>query len=69
MAQNTEFAKSVKIELIRRDWTFDDLAAEVRKRTGMFCDSAYISKILSENRNPPKILASISEILGLEAKA
>jgi len=65
MAQNTDYSKRVKIALIERDWTYTDLAAKVSDKTGMFCDSAYISRILSGERNSQPISAAINEILGL----
>lgn len=66
MAQYTEFSKKVRIGLIEKEWTFSNLADAVSEKTGLFCDGAYISRILSGERTPPKIIVAINEILGLE---
>ena len=65
MAQNNVFGKEVKKRLIDLEWTMDALAVEVTKRTGLFCDNAYISRILSGQRNPPKIVQAIRDILSI----
>lgn len=67
--QNLDFAKLVKIELVKRDWTFTDLAAAVNKKTGLFADQAYISRTLSGERNSPNIIGAIREILGIDEQA
>lgn len=66
MAQNSDFSKEVRIALIKKEWTFTDLAKKVSNATGLFCDQSYISRILSGERTPPKIVAAINEILELE---
>lgn len=63
MAQN--FAKEVKKSLIDRDWTASDLAQEVNRKTGLYCDAAYISRILTGKRKGAKIAQAISEILDI----
>lgn len=66
MAEYTDFGRSVKQKLDeapRRTGTW--LCAEVRKDTGLYVDSAYLSKILTGHRNPPKVIASIRKILDL----
>jgi hypothetical protein len=66
MTQYTAFSTEVRIGLAKRGWNFGDLADEVSKRTGLFCDSSYLSRILSGERNPPKVIAAIREILDLK---
>lgn len=63
MAQVTDFGKAVKKRLIDVNKNTSWLADQVRKKTGMFCDQAYISRIVSGERNAPKIVAAINEIL------
>lgn len=63
MVQN--FAKEVKKSLIDRDWTAADLAQEVNRKTGLYCDAAYISRILTGKRNAPKIVQAIRDILDI----
>ena len=65
MTQYSAFSTEVRCALIKRGWNFKDLADAVSKKTGKFCDGAYISKILAMKRNPPKILDAIREILNL----
>ena len=62
---NTTFGKEVRKRLIDKEWTIAVLAEEVSARTGLFCDNAYMSRILNGERNPPKIISAIREILDL----
>jgi len=64
-AQNTAFAKEVRKALIDKDMTVKQLADTVAAKTGLFCDSNYIYHIFRGDRNPPKIVEAISEILEL----
>lgn len=61
----TDFGLAVKIELLRRGMKQDDLIKEVQKRD-IFCDSGYLSKIFRGERNAPKVVAAIRDILGME---
>lgn len=65
MTQHTDFAHDVKCALVRKEWTMAQLAQEVSQKTGLFCDAAYISRILSGKRNPDKIIVAINDILAL----
>lgn len=67
--QDSDFAKMVKIELIKRTWNLSDLAVEVNRATGLFCDQAYLSKIMSGKRNAPKIVSAMKEILNFSDTA
>ena len=60
----TDFGLSVRIELLRRGMKQDDLINEIKKRE-IFCDSGYLSKIFRGERNAPKVVAAIKEILNL----
>lgn len=62
---NTTFGQEVRIRLIVKKWKLNDLAAEVSKRTGLVCDTSYLCRILNGQRNPPKIIKAIREILDL----
>lgn len=64
----TEFGKKIKIALIERDRTQNWLIDEVKKKTGLFLDSAYLSRIMVGERNAPKIVAAIREILEFEGE-
>lgn len=61
----TDFGLAVKIELLRRGMKQDDLINEIKKRE-IFCDSGYLSKIFRGERNAPKVVAAIKEILCLD---
>ncbi len=65
-ANFTKFGIEVKKALVERCWSYTDLAEEVRKKTGLHCDSPYISRILTGVRSPDKITNAISEILDLK---
>lgn len=65
MSTNKDYSKQVKIELLKRDWTYKDLASEVSRKTGMFCDQSYLSRILAGERTPEKLISAINSILDL----
>ena len=65
MAEYTGFGLEVKTRLIKSPVkTQAQLAKQVSERTGLYVD-AYISKILTGQRNAPKIVRAIREILDL----
>lgn len=63
----SDFGLAVKIELIKRGRSQTWLEKEVAQRTGLYVDGGYMYKILTGQRNAPKITAAITEILGVEA--
>ena len=65
MAEYTEFGLEVKTKLLgppcrTQVW----LAEQVSIATGMYVDSAYISKILTGQRKSPKVIQAIRDVLG-----
>jgi hypothetical protein len=42
------------------------LEQAVSKKTGLFVDNGYMYKILTGQRNAPKVVEAICEILGIE---
>lgn len=62
----TEFGLCVKTELLRRGKEQKWLEEEAAKKTGLFVDSGYMYKILTGQRNAPKIVQAICEILDIE---
>lgn len=62
----TEFGLCVKTELLRRGKEQKWLEEQIREKTGLFVDSGYMYKILTGQRNAPKIVEAICEILGLQ---
>lgn len=61
-----DFKKTVKKKLIDLDRTQEWLQSEITKRTGLYIDSSYFSKIMRGENKSPKIMAAIKEILKLE---
>jgi hypothetical protein len=61
----TDFGLAVKTELLRRGKEQKWLEAEVAEKTGLFVDSGYMYKVLTGQRNAPKIVAAIREILNI----
>lgn len=61
----SDFGLSVKTELLRRGETQKWLEEKVTEATGLFVDSGYMYKILTGQRDAPKIVAAIREILGM----
>lgn len=66
MAQFTDFGKKVKHRLIDLGKSQEWLVGEVRRRTGKYMDSGYLSKILTGAESGVNIIPAIREILGLE---
>ena len=64
----TDFGLTVKMELIKQGKEQKWLEEEVAKRTGLFVDNSYVYKILTGQRNAPKIVEAICEILNIKAK-
>lgn len=61
-----DFKKTVKKKLIDLDRTQEWLQSEITKRTGLYIDSSYFSKIMRGENKSPKIVTAIKEILELE---
>lgn len=64
-AQITDFGKTVKKRLIDIGHNSDWLVDEVRKKTGLYFDSAYLSRVLRGKNNSPKIREAICDVLDL----
>nr|DAU30346.1 MAG TPA: hypothetical protein [Caudoviricetes sp.] len=60
------FGKRVKIELIKQGKNQKWLISEVKKKTGLYFDSSYLSRILTGQCNPVKISEAIKAILQIE---
>lgn len=65
MAKLCAFGKEVKKRLVDIDRTQEWLCRQVKEDTGLFIDSAYMSRILYGKLSTPSIVASISKILGI----
>lgn len=62
----TDFGLCVKTELLRRGKEQKWLEEAVSEKTGLFVDSGYMYKILTGQRNAPKIVAAICEELSIQ---
>lgn len=65
----TDWGLKVKMELLKKGKEQKWLEEEVTKRTGLYLDSGYIYKILTGQRNAPKIVSAINEILEIKTQA
>lgn len=66
MSKFSNFGLCVKTELLRMGKTQKWLEEAVAEKTGLFVDNGYMHKILTGQRNAPKIIAAICEILNIE---
>ena len=61
----TDFGLCVKTELLRTGKEQKWLEEAVSEKTGLYVDGGYMYKILTGQRNAPKIVAAICEILNI----
>ena len=59
----TAFGLCVKTELLKRGCSQAWLEETVTQKSGLFVDSGYMYKILTGQRNAPKVVQAIKEIL------
>ena len=62
----TDFGLCVKTELLRTGKEQKWLEEAVSDKTGLYVDGGYMYKILTGQRNAPKIVAAICEILNIQ---
>ena len=62
----TDFGLAVKTELLRMGKEQKWLEEEVSEKTGLYVDGGYMYKILTGQRNAPKIVVAIREILNIQ---
>ncbi len=65
----SDFGLCVKTELLRTGKEQKWLEETVSEKTGLYVDSSYMYKILTGQRNAPKIVSAIREILSIEVGA
>lgn len=65
----SDFGLCVKTKLLHIGKEQKWLEGAVSERTGLYVDSGYMYKILTGQRNPPKIVAAICEILNMKENA
>ena len=62
----TDFGLVVKTELLRQGKSQKWLEEAITEKTGLFVDGGYMHKILTGQRNAPKIVAAICELLNIQ---
>lgn len=62
----SDFGLCVKTELLRQGKEQKWLEEAVSERTGLYVDGGYMYKILTGQRNAPKIVSTIREILSIQ---
>lgn len=68
LSKFSDFGLRVKMQLLQIGKEQKWLEEAVSKKTGLYVDNGYMYKILTGQRNAPKIVEAIREILGIEAK-
>lgn len=66
LSKLSDFGLCVKTKLLQLGKDQKWLEEAVAKKTGLFVDNGYMYKILRGQRNAPKIVAAIREILNIE---
>lgn len=60
------FGLSVKVKLLQIGKSQKWLEEAISEKTGLYVDNGYLYKIFTGQRNAPKIVAAIREILSIE---
>lgn len=66
LSKFTDFGLSVKTKLLQNGRDQKWLEEQVKTKTGLYVDNGYMYKILTGQRNAPKIVAAIKEILDIK---
>ena len=64
----TDFGLCVKTKLLQMGKEQKWLEEAVSEKTGLFVDNGYMYKILTGQRNAPKIVAAICEVLNIQVQ-
>lgn len=62
----SDFGLEVKTKLLRMGKEQKWLEEAISEKTGLYVDGGYLYKILTGQRNAPKIVAAIREILDIQ---
>ena len=62
----TDFGLCVKTELLRQGKEQRWLEEAITEKTGLYVDNGYMYKILTGQRNAPKIVSAICELLDIQ---
>ena len=61
----TAFGKQIKYRLIDLGKTQTWLQKQITEKTGLYMDSSYMYKVLTGQKNSPKVVQAIREILDI----
>lgn len=62
----SDFGLCVKTKLLRTGRTQKWLEEAVSEKTGLYIDNGYMYKVLTGQRNAPKVVEAICEILSIK---
>ena len=65
LSKYSDFGLSVKTKLLQLGKEQKWLEETISEKTGLYVDNGYLYKILTGQRNAPKIVAAICEILNI----
>ena len=68
LSKISDFGLCVKTKLLEINRNQKWLAEEITKQTGLYVDSGYMYKILTSQRNAPKVVDAICKILDIKNK-
>ena len=68
LSKFSDFGLSVMTQLLQIGKDQKWLEEAISEKTGLYVDNGYMYKILTGQRNAPKIVAAICEILNIEEK-
>lgn len=66
LSKFSDFGLRVKMQLLQIGKNQKWLEEAISEKTGLFVDSGYLYKIFTGQRNAPKVVEAIREILGIE---
>ena len=62
----SDFGLSVRVKLLQIGKTQKWLEEAVSEKTGLYVDNGYLYKVFTGQRNAPKVVAAIREILSIK---
>ena len=68
LSKFSDFGLAVKTQLLQIGKDQKWLEAAITEKTGLYVDSGYMYKILTGQRNAPKVVEAIKEILGIKGE-
>ena len=68
MTTSSAFGKAVKKKLVDLDKSQAWLIDQVKEKTGLFCDSSLMSRLLNGSYKSQNMTQAVCEILGMKVK-